>query len=48
MQAPSIEKIYDLLETRQIAGNAEQLQKLCVRIGELVEAKEENGLAGRA
>ena len=37
MKVPSIRKVYELLNTRQIAGNPEQLRKLCIRIGELTE-----------
>ena len=33
----SLSKLYELLGTPHIAGTPEQLQKLCIRIGELAE-----------
>lgn len=42
MQVPSTSKVYDLLNTRQIAGNPEQLRKFCIRIGELAEINGED------
>ena len=36
MKIPATKKIYDLLGTRQIPGNPDQLYKLRVRIGDLM------------
>lgn len=37
MNELSLDNLFDLLKTQQIPGSAEQLKKLCIRIGELVE-----------
>jgi len=37
MNELSLDNLFDLLNTQQIPGSAEQLKKLCIRIGELVE-----------
>ena len=42
MTALSLEKLYDLLGTREIPGSEKGLQVLCLRIGELVELNGEN------
>ena len=42
MTALSLEKLYDLLGTREIPGSEKGLQVLCIRVGELVELNGEN------
>ena len=41
MKALSLEKVYDLLGQSDIPGSAKELEKLCVRIHELVKANGE-------
>jgi hypothetical protein len=38
----SLERVYDLLGTKSIAGSEKELKKLCIRIRELVEANGED------
>lgn len=42
MTTLSLEKLYDLLGTREIPGSEKGLQILCLRIGELVKLNGEN------
>ena len=42
MKELSLEKVFDLLGTSEIAGSDKQLEKLCIRIRELVEANGED------
>ncbi|UCD80687.1 MAG: hypothetical protein JSW26_04440 [Desulfobacterales bacterium] len=37
MDELSLDNVFDLLNTREIPGSAEELKKLCIRIRELVE-----------
>jgi hypothetical protein len=37
-----IEKVYELLGTRDISGSEKELDKLCIRIRELVESNGED------
>ena len=42
MNLLSLEKVFDLLGNRQIPGSAKELEKLCIRIRELVDANGED------
>ena len=42
MAEVSLEKLYELLETRDIPGSERELQKLCIRIRELIELNGED------
>ena len=42
MAEVSLEKIYNLLETRDIPGSEKELRKLCIRIRELIELNGED------
>jgi len=33
----SLDDVYDLLDSREIPGSADELKKLCIRISELLE-----------
>ena len=37
MKELSLDNVFDLLNTREIPGSADELKKLCIRIRELVE-----------
>ena len=37
MNELSLDDVFDLLHTREIPGSEDELQKLCIRIRELVE-----------
>ena len=37
MKELSLDSVFDLLNTREIPGSADELKKLCIRIRELVE-----------
>jgi hypothetical protein len=37
MEELSLERVFDLLNTREIPGSAGELKKLCIRIRELIE-----------
>jgi hypothetical protein len=42
MNMLSLEKVFDLLGNSQIPGSAKELEKLCIRIRELVDANGED------
>ena len=42
MEELSLERVFELLHTREIAGSAGELKKLCIRIRELVELNGED------
>ncbi len=42
MNELSLEKVFELLGTNDIAGSEKELAKLCIRIRELVESNGEN------
>ena len=42
MNMLSLEKVFDLLGKSQIPGSAKELEKLCIRIRELVDANGED------
>ena len=42
MKAISLEKVYDLLGQSDIPGSPKELEKLCIRIHELVKANGED------
>ena len=42
MEELSLERVFDLLHTREIPGSAGELKKLCIRIRELVELNGED------
>ena len=42
MNVLSLEKVFDLLGKREIPGSDKELEKLCIRIGELVESNGED------
>ena len=42
MKALSLEKVYDLLGQSDIPGSAKELEKLCIRINDLVKANGED------
>ena len=42
MNELSLEKVFDLLGKNEIAGSEKELEKLCIRIRELVESNGED------
>jgi hypothetical protein len=46
MNVLSLEKVYDLLGNSEIPGSAKELEKLCIRIRELVESNGEDWVKG--
>jgi hypothetical protein len=42
MNMLSLEKVFDLLGKSEISGSPKELEKLCIRIGELVDANGED------
>ena len=42
MKELSLDNVFDLLNTREIPGSADELKKLCIRIRELVELNGED------